>query len=660
MQKKLDGEGKHVKADMSKFDREGRYKRVGAGESADGKYRSRIYFTEVPDGSGTCVGDDGTPASATYESWWGYDSLPKMRANDAQVRALIWDNATAPETTVAGHWMQFADGWRLDVGGDVDPGTITDPTNDYWEGFRNTVKAVNPEAYITGEEWGIANSWLLGGEWDAVMNYQFSTAALSYWRDEAFNDNDHNSGSSAGPLNPLTPQQFDNRIQNLMERYAPEALAAMLNLFGSHDTSRALFMLDHNADLNDPTLYENPNYDWSDAIMRLKGAVIIQMTMPGATTIYYGDEVGLVGPMAYSGGKWEDDPYNRQPYPWLDESGTPFYTRLQSQANQDALYNYYALLTAARNAHPALRTGEYRTLLVDNDAKLYASGRLLEGSDAALGILIRDTTAQLVTLDVAGYLPIGAQFNDVLSGSNYTVGAGGSLVDVNVPANSGAVLVLNGALASPPDAVIDLAMSGTGNASVDLAWSAITGADAYRVYRSLLTGGGYELLGETAATTYHDSGMANARMYYYVVTAVHTATGLESDLSNEVSAMPALHIDWANLQWPYSITHTIGITPTENIYGQVYIDGATAAAGQTPGLLAQVGFGAPDTAPNGWMNWVDATFNSQTGNNDEFKGTLLPEATGTYDYVYRYSTTNGTSWVYADGTGLIDGAIPAP
>ncbi len=48
---------------------------------------------------------------------------------------------------------------------------------------------------------------------------------------------------------------------------------------------------------------------------RLKGVVLLQMTLPGAPTIYYGDEVGLVGPTYFHGGKWEDDPYNRQPLP---------------------------------------------------------------------------------------------------------------------------------------------------------------------------------------------------------------------------------------------------------------------------------------------------------------------------------------------------------
>ena len=36
--------------------------------------------------------------------------------------------------------------------------------------------------------------------------------------------------------------------------------------------------------------------------------------MPGAPTIYYGDEVGVTG---------ADDPDDRRTYPWADEGGTP-------------------------------------------------------------------------------------------------------------------------------------------------------------------------------------------------------------------------------------------------------------------------------------------------------------------------------------------------
>jgi glycosidase len=171
--------------------------------------------------------------------------------------------------------------------------------------------------------------------------------------------------------------QFDERMQNLWNATPPKPWLPCSTFSGATTPAGALFMLDHNTYQTDPTLYQDPNYDWSDAVSRLKGAVAVQMTMPGAPPIYYGDEVGLVGPMAYAGGKWEDDPYNRQPFPWLDESGTPFYTHLQTQESQDALYNYYAALTSERNTHPALRTGSYRVLLVDDTQKLYAYGRNL-------------------------------------------------------------------------------------------------------------------------------------------------------------------------------------------------------------------------------------------------------------------------------------------
>lgn len=651
----VDGVFNHVSSDSKYLDRYERYPEVGACESQDSIYRDWFYFTDVPAGTGPCVGSDGTPGGANYESWWGYDSLPKLNSGNPDVRAWIWDNQDNPEVTVAGHWMLTADGWRLDVGGDVDPGTLNDTTNDYWEGFRNTVHAVNPEGYITGEEWGIANSWLLGGEWDAVMNYQFSSAVLSLWRDTIFTDNDHNAGSSAGPLAPLSMSQFDERILNLQERYAPEALAAMLNLFGSHDTNRAVFMLDENTNTFQPADYLNPDYNWGPAIDKLKGAALVQMTMPGAPTIYYGDEVGLVGPVAKDGsGVWQDDPYNRQPYPWLDESGTPYYTRLQSQMAQDELYNYYATLTATRNSHPALRTGDYRTLLVDDSQKLYAYGRNLPGEDSAVVLINRDSMPHMTDIDVLGYLPIGTLYEDVRTGATYGVNTEGKLPEVSVLANNGTVLVRATGQAAPPSTIIDLAAL-TDGTTVNLSWTAAANADQYMVYRSYLAGGTYELRGMTSTTTYNDYNQISGQRVYYKVVAVNNTTGLTST-SNEVSALPAYTIGWANLQWPYSITHTIGTTPTENIYGQVWIDGVTSEPGATPGLLAQVGYGPNDSDPRGNADWTwyDAVFNGQVGSNDEYFVPVIPESTGEFDYVYRYSTDGGLTWFYA----YINGPIP--
>ncbi|MEW5987056.1 MAG: alpha-amylase family glycosyl hydrolase [Chloroflexota bacterium] len=646
----LDGVFNHTSSDSVYFDRYGSYPVPdGACESETSPYRGWYFFQPAPiPGSGPCAGD------TTYTSWFGFDSLPKLDSVNTEVRDLIWSGGS---TAVGRYWMQWADGWRLDVGGDVDPGVTNDPNNDYWEGFRDAVHTTKPDAYIVGEEWNVATAWTLGREWDATMNYQFSSAILSFWRDEVFVDNDHNSGSSAGTLSPLTPSQLDGRLHNLAERYPPEAFYALMNLLGSHDTNRALFMLDHNTDLNDRSIYENPAYDWSDAITRLKGVVLLQMTLPGAPTIYYGDEVGLVGPVTYDGSTWQDDPYNRLPYPWLDESGTPFYTHLQTPAGQDNLRSYYALLATTRNAHPALRTGSLDTLLVDDTNNLYAYGRKLANhSDAAVVIVNRAGGAQDVTVDVSGYLPVGGQLQNAFNPSAvYTIDANGLLTVSNVPALSGAVLVATGPLAQAPAAVTDLAVTAERSNEVDLDWSGAAGATSYDVYRSLVSGGGYSLVANTTATNYTDTGLQNAVDYYYVVVGRDDATLLVSGDSNEVRGIPHhdLTTAWYNLQWPYEIFHTISTTDsTDNIYGQLYIAGATGADGPAEGITAQVGYGAVGTLPtdSSWL-WTDMAYNAAVGNNDEYVGNLLPEYLGDYDYTTRYSSDGGLTWFYADRDG---------
>jgi hypothetical protein len=106
------------------------------------------------------------------------------------------------------------------------------------------------------------------------------------------------------------------------------------------------------------------------------------------------------------------------------------------------------------------------------------------------------------------------------------------------------------------------------------------------------------------------------------------------------------------------LTHTLSaIDRTDNVYGQVWIAGVTNQPGATEGLIAQLGFGPDGSDPDGnpaWT-WVDAAFNVDVGNNDEFVASLLPEAVGAYDYLYRYTTTNGRDWLYAD----LNGPIPA-
>lgn len=662
----LDGVFNHSSSDSRYFDRYSRWDANGAPTTLGNN-----------DGSGACesnastfepwytffpyTGTETAPCSDNrdYPKWFGiFDSLPVFQHDYPPVREYFIGAGGGATDAIGPYWIgEGAYGWRLDVAPEIDHGTINDPNDDYWEDFRAAVKSVNPDAYIVGEEWGNPTSWTIGGEWDATMNYQFAAAVLSFWRDETFTDNDFNANSSAGPLNPLDANGVAERLLNLEERYTPEAFAAMMNLFNSHDTNRVLFLLDHNADQNNVALYNNPAYDWSDSIGRYKGAALMQMTLPGAPTIYYGDEVGTINPPSRDATQWQDDPYNRVPFPWLDQSGTPFYAHMQSQTAQDALYDYIAVLATIRNSHPALRTGSF-DVFDSGNGNVFAYGRS-GGGEVFIILANKSNSVQNATVDLDGYAPDGATLNDLLNSGSFVIGGDGAL-NVAVPARGGRILQVQGSV-TPPATITDLTAAGTGPSQIDLDWSAATGAASYDVYRSLLSGGGYAFLGNTTSTDYADTSVSPATVYYYVVVA-RAAGGLASGTSNEASAVPSYTIGWANLQWPPTLSDTASATLlTDNIYGQIWIDGITNQPGATPGLLAQVGYGDSTNKADGSWQWFDMAFFSDEGNNDQFAGNLPRNRLGTFCYTTRYSGNGGATWFYAvNGPNESNPTCPGP
>lgn len=603
----LDGVFNHTSSDSLYFDRYQRYRTNGACETTTSLFRSWYTFQPAdPAGSGPCAGD------TTYNSWWGFDSLPAL-TEIPEVRSFIYDS----NKSVARYWiLNGSAGWRLDV--------APDKSHDWWQEFRPQVKSANKNAVIIGEIWDDASPWLLGNEFDSTMNYRFRRALLGFLNGAS---NDPNQGEIRG----LNPDQFDSVMQSIKEDYPAPAYAAMMNLVGSHDTQRILWTLTPGERNREDREFNAENV--AEGKSKLKLLALLQMTMPGAPTIYYGDEAGLTG---------DSDPDDRRAFQWnnIDRN----------------LLGHYQWLAALRSRYSFLRTGSYDRLYTHNDDGTYAYGRK-DASGAAVVAINNSPDPRTLVVNVAGYIPEGMVMIDALNGGKATV-TGGSLT-ITVKGRWGAVLVTpRGADLVPPAAPGALSAV-EGNGAVELSWDSVPGAAGYHLYRSLVTGGGYARVNDAllTGTSYTDTGVANGQVVYYVVTAVDAA-GNESPRSPEASALPHLIIGWANLQWPPTITHTISaVDPTDTIYGQVWIDGATSQPGPTPGLIAQVGYGPqgsdPAASPD-WI-WVSAAFNVDSGNNDEFQGSLLPENTGSFDYAFRYSTTAGREWLYADLDGIGNG-----
>ncbi|GAA5215954.1 glycoside hydrolase family 13 protein [Corallincola platygyrae] len=238
-----------------------------------------------------------------YMAWWDLPALPQFNHANQGVRDYIYE--------VARYWLEFGiDGWRLDVPYEIDD-------DEFWRGFRQVVKTANPEAYICGEVWEEAKRWLQGDMFDATMNYTFCWAALSYFGADSLNGYQRNHLT----LEPLNDNGFRDVIDTMHSWYDDEINFSQLNLMGSHDMARPLWIL-------------------SDNKPAMQLCWLFLMTMPGAPCIYYGDEIAMSA---------ADDPHCRQAYPWHDK------------AQQDLHYQQsVAELTALRHAQPALREGDFK------------------------------------------------------------------------------------------------------------------------------------------------------------------------------------------------------------------------------------------------------------------------------------------------------------
>lgn len=569
----LDGVFNHTSSDSKYFDRYGRFDAAGdltdpdggtfdgsgACEAVASAYRAWFYFSDLFSISnpGTDAGIPAlcadNPPGRTYEAWYGYSSLPKLQANSGAVRNLIWNDGL---NSVGPYWVsQGADAWRFDVGADVDPGLTNNPANDYWEGFRaavrNSTVTGKSDVVMLGEEWGDASPWLLGHEWDSVMNYRFRSAVLSWLftgcsgngctGGTLFQENDSNNNSSSGPIGYLSPSQFNARLRSIQEDYPPQAFNAMMNLEGSHDTNRVRYLLKKINNDNDAA-----------ALQRLKEWWLFAFTYAGAPTLYYGDEIALSHDAVWDGSTWQDDPYNRAPYPWPDEAGAAY------SPVADTL-QFARKMASIRWSYRALQDGAVQHgLIIDDANQLYGFARTT-GTQTALIALNRSGSTHNATftgLTAAPYnLADGTTLYDTIAGNTYTVSGGAVTVPVN--ATWGVVLLEQDQI-DEPQAVTNLgvAVSGTDNV---LSWRPVF-ADttnerevvAYQIHRGdsaafapdattlIATVAPANFGTSTGAETYTDVDGAGNGYYYRVVpvnSAGRAAAGLPIDAAADNIAL---------------------------------------------------------------------------------------------------------------------------
>ena len=315
-----------------------------------------------------------------YEAWMQLPALPKLNTRNPAVRDYILG--------VARHWIEFGiDGWRLDVPNEIDDDA-------FWREFRRVVKAANPAAYLCGEIWGEAQRWLQGDQFDGVMNYIFSWATMSFCGGRTLR---RDYGHDHLYLQHLDGPAFARVIDHMYGLYDWAINHAQLNLLDSHDMARALWIM-------------------GDDKSALRLCVLLQMTMPGAPCIYYGDEVGLSS---------AGDPYCRGAFPWGQEDTWDW-----------QLLAFYRRATALRHAHPVLRTGTFRPLHAEGG--VYAFGRQADRQEA---VVVLNTETNPVTVKIALLGMRAGAFGRVWPDAGPALRAEQGQIEVTVPAREGLVLI---------------------------------------------------------------------------------------------------------------------------------------------------------------------------------------------------------------------------
>ncbi len=471
-----DGVWNHVSQDSEYMDYYGRSATVGGCESFASPYRSWFTWNANP---------QTIPCLYTqYNGWFGFGGLPEMTEN-AEVRDYIY---RTPTTNVTQYWLdRGVSGWRFDVADNI--------SHDWWADYRGYAKSYNANAPLIGEVWQDASSFLLGNQLDSVMNYRFRKNTLGFARGANWADND-NSGTDQ--IIGLTPSQFNRALLAVREDYPLPAQLAMLNLLDSHDTNRALYAL------------KNSSETQAEAKQRLKLAAIFQFTYIGSPMVYYGDEAGINSPSLGNNGSGlpEDDPYNRSPYPWADESGN---ANVYGPTDNN-LINFYTTLGGIRRSHSALRTGNFQELLMGDitasstDNNTYAFIRT-NGADKVLVAMNNGTTANTVTIPVGSYFTNGTILQDLLNTAsfnrtptaNFTVSGGN--ITLTLPAESGAVLAELAPTAS--NSTISGRITYSNGAGARRVWVEIQNTSTGQIYRARTDGNGYYSQGDlTAGSVY--------------------------------------------------------------------------------------------------------------------------------------------------------------
>ena len=374
------------------YERSGQYA-PGAYVSKDSPYRTFFKFLD----------ENAWPYNTHYDGWWGHDTLPKLNYEESP---KLYDYIM----NIARKWVSppySVDGWRLDVAADL--GHSSEYNHKFWRDFRKTVKEANPDALILAEHYGDPLPWLQGDQWDTIMNYDAFMEPVTWFLTGMEKHSDEYNGALYGD-----GEHFFESMSYHMSRMQNQSVMSSMNELSNHDHSRFLTRTNRKVGRIGTVGPEAAEEGVHYGIFR--AGVLIQMTWPGAPTVYYGDETGVCG--------WTD-PDNRRTYPWGME-------------NQE-LIEFHRYMIGLHRRNKALKRGSLKKLLAGK--QLIAYGRFC-GENRCVVAVNNGAAPQEVEIPV---WQIGILDHDRLTRVMMTYTEGYNVGAVDYPVENGCVKLLLGA-----------------------------------------------------------------------------------------------------------------------------------------------------------------------------------------------------------------------
>ncbi len=335
------------------------------------------------------------PYNNSYDSWWGNDTLPKLNFEDSEELCQYI-------LRIGQKWVSEpfnVDGWRLDVAADL--GHTEAFNHQFWRRFRDAVKTANPNAVILAEHYGDASGWLQGDQWDTVMNYDAFMEPVTWFltgmekHSEEFDENALCDGA-----------RFEAAMRHYMSMFLTPSLMCSMNQLSNHDHSRFLTRTNHVAGRIHTKGPQAAEEGVNKQVM--KAAVVMQMTWPGAPTLYYGDEAGLCG---------FTDPDNRRSYPWGRED--------------HELIDFHRDMISLHKTSLALRTGALIFLRCEQNLVSYA--RFNRAQQMIVVVNAGDCTMDVDIPVWIAEVPMTATLEQVM----VTTEEGYSIMPIRVPVENG-------------------------------------------------------------------------------------------------------------------------------------------------------------------------------------------------------------------------------